>query len=76
MEPGSVEEEASFQNTQKSVKGQKHGHGYRRDPKPRFTVLARASSNLTDRPKWLTNTLFRVFIPKYKFSHRESLLKR
>jgi hypothetical protein len=36
-----IEEEATFQNKQKSWKEQKYDHWFRRDPKSRLTVLAR-----------------------------------
>jgi hypothetical protein len=39
----------SLKNTYKSWREQKYGHGSQRDPKPRCTLLARASRNLTDR---------------------------
>jgi hypothetical protein len=39
-------------------KEQKYGYGSRRDPEPRFTVLARASSNLLD---WKRTSLERDF---------------
>jgi hypothetical protein len=48
--PPLVEEQAPFQNTLKSWKGQKYVHGSRRDTKPKLTWLARASSNLLDHP--------------------------
>jgi hypothetical protein len=47
--PPLVEEEAPFRNTQKSRKEQSYGHGLRRDPKRRLTVLARTRGNLPDR---------------------------
>jgi hypothetical protein len=50
LTPIFVEEEALFQNTYKSWKEQKYGHGSRRNPKSRLTVLARPSNNLPDQP--------------------------
>jgi hypothetical protein len=44
-----IEEEAPFQNTLKSWKEQKYRHGSWQDPKPRLTVLVKATSNLPDR---------------------------
>jgi hypothetical protein len=32
------------------LKEQKYGHGSQQDPKPRLIVLAKANSNLRDRP--------------------------
>jgi hypothetical protein len=49
-DPPLVEDEAQFKNTQKSWKEKEYGHGSRWGPKARLTVLARASSNLPDRP--------------------------
>jgi hypothetical protein len=47
--PPLVEEETPFQDTKNSGKKKKYGHEPRRGPKPRTTVLARASINLLDR---------------------------
>jgi hypothetical protein len=45
----SLKEEAPFQNMYKSWK-EKYDRGSQQDPKPRVTVLARASSMVTDGP--------------------------
>jgi hypothetical protein len=46
--PPLVEEEATFLNTYMSRREKNLGQKSRRDLKPRMTVLARASSTLTD----------------------------
>jgi hypothetical protein len=48
IDPSPVEEEAPILNTYMSRTENDLGHGSRGDLKPGMTVLARASSNLTD----------------------------
>jgi hypothetical protein len=44
--PPLIKEKAPFQNTYKSEKNKKYGHGSQRGLVPKPTVLAKASSNL------------------------------
>jgi hypothetical protein len=46
-----VEKEAPISKHVKDWREQKYGHWYRREMKPRMTVLPGVSSNLPDRPR-------------------------
>jgi hypothetical protein len=48
-----VQEETAFQNIYMFLSELKYGHRFRRGPKPKMTVLAKASGNLPNPTRFL-----------------------